>query len=132
MEVEKLETTKSEIEGMWVPFRDAKLLICSATKPAYRRALQARMKPFQRQLRRELMPQEELDKITVECFAEHVLIGWSGFTEKGAELPYSKAKAVELLTKYPKLYDAAAGYASDAAAFEEQVLEEGIENAKNG
>lgn len=48
---------------------------------------------------RELDPTSpEVLDVVAPAIARHILLGWDGITENGAPLPYSVAKATELLT----------------------------------
>jgi hypothetical protein len=132
MDISKLETSKKEIEGVWCEHGDAKFLVRSASNPAYKRALNDRLKPHLRTLRRGLLSDTTRDQITRDTMAEHILVGWTGLSSGAQAIEYSVAKAKELLDKYPKLVEIIAEFASDQSLFEEQAIEEGVESAKNG
>lgn len=40
---------------------------------------------------------EKLDEVAMEIYATAILVGWRGLSDKGEEVPYSTAKAKELL-----------------------------------
>lgn len=40
---------------------------------------------------------KRLREINIEIYSKHILIGWTGLTENGIDVPYSPAKARELL-----------------------------------
>ena len=132
MDIKKLEITAKEESGVWFQHGDARFLVCSVEKPAYKRLCAAKRRPYRKQILRGTVPDETMDKLATEAMAEHLLIGWEGVTENGKAVPYSKEKATEYLTKYPKFADLISEFAFDQASFQEEGDAEGIENAKKG
>jgi hypothetical protein len=48
----------------------------------------------------ELTP-EQNNEINIKSIAQHVLVGWTGFTDRGVEVPYTVENAIAFLTESP-------------------------------
>lgn len=67
-------------------------------------------------------------KILIEAFVDTILLEWKGVHDEGKLITFSKANAVNLLTKYGRLLDKLVKDASEEAGFR---AEEAGEDAKN-
>lgn len=73
----------------------------------YKAAARRIVGPHQRAIDLGLMSDEKARELMVECYAEAVVLGWSGVIgEDKQEIPFSKKACVELLTALPDLFDA--------------------------
>jgi hypothetical protein len=94
MDLSKFKTDPTlEQEGVWVPLGDGRLRIARLNNPRMTAAYAAKIRPY----RGGRVPDEESDRIMVDCLAEHVLLAWEGITHNGEPFPYSRANAKEAL-----------------------------------
>lgn len=127
----QFKKTDAEEAGRWFEYGDAKFLIASTRSEAFRKAVALRGKPYAAQARRGVLPATVLDKITFEAMAEHIVLGWEGITENGKAVEYSPAAALDFLNRFPKFAELILEFASNEAAFLDELDEEAIENLKN-
>jgi hypothetical protein len=127
----QFKKTDAEESGRWFDYGDARLLIASTRSEAFRKSIAIRGKPYAAQARRGVMPAKVLDSITREAMAEHILLGWDGITENGKAVEYSNAAALDFLERYPKFTELVLEFASNEAAFLDELDEEAIDNLKN-
>jgi hypothetical protein len=64
----------------------------------------------------ELGP-EAGDKIQVELFVDHILLGWRNLTHKGKDIPYSKEAARRLLSEQRPILDLVTAIAMSSEIF---------------
>jgi hypothetical protein len=112
--------TKRLSEGVWHVFdaisdriveeseigTEAAILIASTDNPAYTQMLEKKMKPHL--LKRGVETDRKVrDKITAECLAELVILGWKNFIISGQELQYSKQNVIDIMLnpKWVRLRD---------------------------
>jgi len=90
---------KKSVDGVWFDLdTETRLLIGRVASPAYKRLLREKMLPFVDDIRNNSFSQDEQDRITAEVFSELVLLKWEGLKENGVDIPYSKERALELLS----------------------------------
>lgn len=89
--------------------------------PEYHAALQQVAVTKGRRMRHAGVDVAAMDKMSIEIMARHILVGWRGFHENGVEVPYSPAKAEELLANadFRRLVE---DVASDMQMFRDQEL----------
>ena len=102
----------AELEGVIVEYGDAKLRIARQGNPAYRKTMNELVKRHKAVLDTKGEAAEACaTDLTIEVMSRHILLGWEGFEYKGAPLPYSRAKAYEMLKAHPDFRD----FVSEAA-----------------
>lgn len=84
--------------GVWVPLWDGRVKIARADNKNYRKAFAEKLKPYRREVQNKSLPDETLQRIVLECFAETILLDWEGFEEDDKPLPYSKEKVIEIMS----------------------------------
>lgn len=88
----------AEVNGTWLPFNGAKLLVARAGNRKYAKALTKKVETFQKELdAQDDAADKRSDEIMAEVFAESILLGWEGIGFKGAPMDYSKDNAKTLL-----------------------------------
>jgi hypothetical protein len=132
MKLTKYKTDQvAEREGKWVPWHEgSRLLIARAGNPKFQAVLQKQMEPHTAVLRAGGSPPEGAQEAAiVAATAEGCLLGWEGLDDDdGVAIPYSPAKAVELLTEYTDLRTFVQGIAADRAQYSASLI---LDSAKN-
>ena len=93
----------------------------------YQAYLRQVLKPYEKQLRLKSMPDALFEKLYNEALAETVLLGWKGLEDDaGKEIPYSKEKAIELLSDpvYADFKELVLGLAGEQAVFAAESVEQ--------
>lgn len=125
--------TDKEEEGVWVEVGEgASLLIAHWGNKAFTAAMRRYVTPKQHRLKN--MPEHEADALMAKVVSETILLDWKGVSIDGAEVPYSRAKAVELLTsrKYRSFRELVEGLAKDDEQFRLAEMEEDMGNSSDG
>lgn len=114
---------KVQDEGIWVDIKlgtevtDFRIRVCG---PDSERAKQARHDVFNAAARRgKLLRQQPASIIEADRIKEIAgcICGWEGMTHNGEPVPFTKARAVELLTKYRAIYQQVEKVACSRDAF---------------
>lgn len=106
---------------------------------AYQRLLEARVKPYRRQIQNETIENALVEKLMREVYAETVVIGWENVefpvldaagndTGKTEELPYTVENCVRLFNDLPELYRDIQEQSQRAALFRAEVREADSKN----
>jgi hypothetical protein len=132
MEISDILSDDSKVEnGVWVPYRGARVKIASWASKKYKRLKDALEKPYERQ-RRLGIKNDEMDKIDTDilcrAMARTIVVGWEDFTHNGKPLPYSENAAYDLLFKSLTFRNDMAVLAADESAYR---LEQEAELEKN-
>jgi hypothetical protein len=121
MDIRKYKVNpQSETEGVWVPVGDGRLLIARYNNAKYQTAWRKRVREFwdKDEGKFKDIPADVLKRITGECLAEAILVGWDNISEGDVQVPYTKEKAYEYLMD-PAMHD-----------FQELVLEAAQDQAR--
>lgn len=91
---------------------------------AYQRRVEAKVKPYRRQIQTETIDPKVAENLMMEVFCETILLGWENVQDaNGVDLPFSKENAVKLFTDLPDLYKDLQEQANKAALFKAELLE---------
>lgn len=91
---------------------------------AYAKRMEAKAKPFRRQIQTETIDKKQLEKLVLEVFCETVILGWENVEDQaGNELTYSVENAVKLFTDLPDLFADVQEQAGKAALFRTEIRE---------
>ena len=123
MDIRKAFATSRELEeeGVWVDLGEgARLKIARIGNPANRDLMRRKMKPHRTALRADKLPEDILNRITIEVMAETILLGWEGLTEGGQPLPYTRENAIQQLTELKDFRDQVADLSQDMTLFQEE------------
>lgn len=107
-----------EAEGVWVDLGEgARIKVARAGNPANRKMLQRMMEKHRVTLRSRNLPEDVLERITIQVMAETILLGWENIEERGEPVPFSVENAERLLGAYRDFRDQVAALAADMALF---------------
>lgn len=96
----------------------------------YTRRLEARAKPYRRQINLGTMDTKLFESIMREVYAETVVLGWRGIDdENGNPLPCTKENVVKVFEDLPDLFADVQEQANRAALFRTEIQEEGAKNS---
>lgn len=97
---------ESEQEGVWVDIGSgARIKVARMNNFAYEDEIRRLGKPHLRAIRLGTLENETLEKITIKAFSLHILKDWDGIDDdEGEPIPFSSAKAEELMTDYRDFY----------------------------
>lgn len=114
-------------EGMPIEIRVAR---AGGANKRYLERLEAKVKPFRRQIQNETIERALLDKLLMEVFADTVVIGWNGVQdEHGKALPYSKENCIKLFSDLPDLWADVQEQAQRAALFRAEIRDADAKNS---
>jgi len=95
----------------------------------FARVLNAKMKPYRRQLQNGTMDDAVAEKLMAETYAEAVIIGWKGVKGRdGKDMPFTKENVVKLLTDLPELFKDIQDQANTVANFRKEEIEAEAKN----
>jgi|DEB0MinimDraft_3_1074331.scaffolds.fasta_scaffold105072_2 hypothetical protein len=106
MDLNSFKTDRqSSEEGVWVDMGEGcSLLIARKGNNKFAKKIQALIKPYQRQIEMNSMPEDKANELLAEAMAYGILLDWKGLKLDGKEVKYSQTKAKELLND-PDLRD---------------------------
>jgi len=113
---------KLEVEGVWVELDPASsVLIARLGNKNYRETVKDLTGPYRLQIQNGTLPDHLNEKIAIEALATDVLLDWNGIEVNGKSVPYSKEKAIELLTDMPDFREVIARMASNIELFQQKI-----------
>lgn len=106
---------------------------------AYAKRMEARVKPYRRQIQNETMESALVERIVKEVYAETVVLGWENVefpvldaqgnqTDKLEELPYTTENCIRLFDDLPDLFRDIQEQSQRAALFRAEVREADAKN----
>lgn len=122
------ETNKdAEINGVPVTFGGAgKIRIARAggANERFAAAFERKTRGRRREIEAGTMPISEQRRLSIEAFAETVVLGWENIVDKnGQPMEFNRANVVKLLTDLPDLFDRLRDEATAMTNFQQQALE---------
>ena len=95
----------------------------------YAKLLEAKTKPYRRQIQNETLDNEVAEKITKEVYAKAVVMGWIGVEdENGKPLGFSSENCIKLFDDLPDLWVDIQQQSTKAALFRADILEQDAKN----
>lgn len=95
----------------------------------YSKLMEARVKPYRRQIQNETIERTMVEKMLREVYAETIVLGWENVTdEEGKELPFTVQNCIKLFEDLPDLFQDIQDQSQRAALFREEVLEADSKN----
>lgn len=117
----------AEVNGVIVTFGDAgKIRIARAggANERFAAAFEKKTRGKRREIEAGTLPISEQRRLSVEAFAETVVLGWEGITDRdGKPLDFNRANVIKLLTELPDLFDRLREEATSMTNFQVQALE---------
>lgn len=90
----------------------------------YIKALEAKVKPYRRQIQTETIDRKLVEKLTLEVFCKTVVLGWENVEdEAGNPLEFSYDNAIKLFTDLPDLFADVQEQAGKAVLFRKLIRE---------
>lgn len=127
MDFSTLRAEEEKENGVWIDFDDAKILIGSATSPAYRKALRKAAAKVPAHIARS--KPERMEQITREAMAKHVLLDWTGVTDNGKEVEPTLENRIKYLS-IPSFLDWVSDQAMDLSNFQTEGETKSVEAIK--
>ena len=91
---------------------------------AYTKRMEAKVKPYRRQIQTETIDTQVIEKLLRELYAETVVLGWENVEDAdGNPLTFSTANAVKLFTDLPDLFRDIQEQSQRSALFRAELLE---------
>lgn len=91
---------------------------------SYTRVLREKLEPHQRRMKVDTLPDALAKRLLAETYAETVIIGWEGVTDKSDNaIAFSVQACTELLLELPDFFDLVREDASNLSMFKEAQLE---------
>jgi hypothetical protein len=94
----------------------------------YVKALEAKSRPYRRQIKEDRLAPDVANKMLIETFAETIVLGWTGIEDKDGPVQFSVDNCRQLLTELPDLFEELREVASNAGTFREYEIEEDAGN----
>lgn len=120
-------STTAAKEGVEVDLGDGLIVrVAKANNEKYQAYLKQVLKPYERQVRNGSLDEKIFAKLYNEAVAETILLGWKGLEDdNGAEIPYTKEKAIEILTnpEYEEFKALVVDLANEQAVFSKEAVE---------
>lgn len=130
---ELFETNKDvEKSGIILDYGKFKFTVARAggANKKFAKLLEVKRKPYQRVLATGTIDPEVATQIMREVYAESVVLGWEGVTDrKGKDLPFTAKNCVQLFQDLPDLFEDIMEQAQKAALFREHIREEEAKNS---
>ncbi len=118
-----------EEQGAWIDIGEgASIKVARAGNKANRALLKRLVAPHKLALRHDRVPDDVLEKITIETMAETILLDWKGIEEDGRPLLFSRDNALRLLTDYKDFREQVSSFSNDLATFQADRLEAEVKN----
>lgn len=128
---------KVEKEGVILQYgntaggKPIQIKICRAggANVAYNKAMEAKTKPYRRQLQNGTLDIEVMTSILREVYADTVVIGWSNVEgADGKPMAFTRENVIKLFTDLPELFADVQEQATNLALFRAEINEQDAKN----
>lgn len=128
---------KVEKEGVILQYgntddgKPIQIKICRAggANVAYNKAMEAKTKPYRRQLQNGTLDIEVMTSILREVYADTVVIGWSNVEgADGKPMAFTRENVIKLFTDLPELFTDVQDQATNLALFRAEINEQDAKN----
>lgn len=121
---------KLENEGVWIDLGEgAAIKVARAGNRANQRLLRKLAAPHRVALRSGKLPDDVMERITVQAMAETILIDWKNIEFEGRPLAYSVENATRVLSALKDFRDYVADQAADMSHFQAEREEAAAKNS---
>lgn len=121
-----------ETGGVWIDYgASGKFLIARSggANTKFAKVLEAKMRPYRRQMDQGKLDNEIANKVLMESFVEACLLDWANLTyQDGKALKFSKPNAIKLFTDLPDLFGDLRDQSSKMATFQQEEIEDDAGN----
>lgn len=118
---------KAEQEGITLDYGDGmeiRIARAGGSNTKFESLIQSKLRKYERLRQNDLLEIAVLRPIMREIYAEAIVLGWSGVTDReGNTLPFNKENAIQLFTDLPDLFEDIVVQSQRAALFRQTVLE---------
>lgn len=119
---------KAEKEGIVLDYGDGmeiRIARAGGSNTKFESLVQSKLRKYESLRKHDLLEIAVLRPIMREIYAEAVVLGWKGVTDKdGNDLPFNKENAIQLFTDLPDLFEDIVVQSQRAALFRQNVLED--------
>ena len=118
-----------EKDGIWIDYGPFAFKIARAggSNEKYKRMLQARMKPYRRQIQNETMSEEKAQTILLETFVDAVLLDWRDVADReGNVMDFNRENALQLFSDLKDLLADLQTQAQKISNFRREEVEEDL------
>jgi hypothetical protein len=130
---ERIVDSNLEESGVWMDYYDgSRIKVASVRSKRFRETKERIEKPYERLIRRDILPKDKKEELEARTIAEGLLIDWEGFLNHGEELPYSKEMAYKLVKSQSWFRLDILTMAADEAAYRKEDVEEVAKNLQAG
>lgn len=130
---ERIVDANLEENGVWMDYYDgSRLKIASIRSRRFREAKERIEKPYERLIKRDILPKERKEELEARAIAEGLLLNWEGFQNHGEDMPYSREAAYQLIKSQSWFRLDILTYAMEDAAFRQEDVEQVAKNLQTG
>lgn len=95
----------------------------------YSKLLEARTKPYRRQIQNETLDNAVAEKITKEVYAQAIVLGWTGVEDRdGNDMEFNQKNCIKLFDDLPDLWSDIQSQSVRASLFRAEVREADAKN----
>jgi hypothetical protein len=126
---ERIVDANLEENGVWMDYYDgSKIKLASIRSRRFREAKERIEKPYERLIKRDILPKDRKEELEARMISEGLLLDWSGFENHGQELPFSREVAYKLVKEQSWFRIDVLTMAADEAAYRKEDVEEVAKN----
>jgi hypothetical protein len=119
-------------QGVALDYDDGRTIIihrAGGSNKKFERVLRAAMKPHQRKFNLGTISPEKERELLIDVYAKAVVIGWSGITANGTEVPFTPENCAALFKAYPDLFQDVRDAATQLSNFRKAEKEDAEKNS---
>lgn len=122
---------KLEVEGTRVEYGDFTFILARAggANKAFQKCIERKSRPYRKQIQKNQMDHEVMNRIMLEAYAETIFKGWENMTdENGDDLPFNEENVIKVMTDLPDLWEDVLQVTSSLEVYLLEVREEEAKN----
>lgn len=126
------DLTKEKL-GIWVAWElGIRFRIARMNNPSYDAAVREALRPHRDRIRRGVMDEREIERLSLQAVATHILTGWENVDDDdGKPIEYSPEKSAEIIgdPRYRDVYDFVIDCSRRAALYRVHEMETDLGNS---
>lgn len=114
-------------QGILLDFGEFRIRILRASKKnkKYTIAMKKIQNRYQKQIQKNILPEDKAHEIMMSVYSEAIVIGWEGIKdEKGKDIPYSKETCFGLFNELPEMFKMVVEEAESISNFQKEKEDE--------
>ncbi|KKK99502.1 hypothetical protein LCGC14_2632120 [marine sediment metagenome] len=118
--------TDLEKKGIWLDYGDFKILVARAggDNKKFSKRMETLTRPYRRAIQTETLATGKADELVMQAFAQTVVLGWEGVTDKeGNSIEFSSVACLKLFEDLPDLFIDVREQASKWNLFKQDLFE---------